>query len=263
MRRKELQINGSRVSYFEEGTGEPVVLLHGFCGSALYWEKIVPLLSKDYRVIAIDLPGHGQSENLPGSSSIKKIAAHIRDFLVQAGVKKSAMFGHSMGGYVTLSFAEQFPEMLKGFSLVHSTAHPDSEEAKRARSINAGKIESEGLNPFIDGLVPKLFAETFSGRNEKAVERAKDIGYSTSKEGAIVSLLAMKDRPDFNHVLEQASMPILLIAGKLDGVVPPEKTFSVDKPHVRKGLIEDAGHMGMYESPDELAGQMKAFLESL
>ncbi len=263
MERKEMVVNGVRVGYIEEGAGEPVVLLHGFCGSALYWEKIIPMLSDKQRIIAIDLPGHGQSENLSGENSIKAIAAHVRDFLSAVGVEKTVMFGHSMGGYVTLAFADQFPDKLKGFSLVHSTANPDSSEAKKARSVNAEKISKEGLEPFIDNLVPKLFAEKLAASNAQAISRAKAIGYGTSKEGSIASLLAMKDRPDFNDVLRNFERPVLLVAGALDGVVPPEKSFSVEASHISTALIAEAGHMGMYETPSELANRMSVFFENL
>ncbi len=103
------------------------------------------------------------------------------------------MFGHSLGGYITLAFAEKYSDCLNGFSLVHSTAFPDSEEAKKGRIANVEKVQNEGIPSLIDGLVPKLFSPDNLEKMAEDVEIAKQIGYSTSPQGAINALVAMKE----------------------------------------------------------------------
>ena len=258
-----ITVNGKTVSYYEEGKGNPIVLLHGFCGSMKYWDKVITELSEHYRVIALDLPGHGESSNLEGSTTIEDMAVHIKGLLDYLNLTQVSMFGHSLGGYVTLAFAERFRQMLNGFSLIHSTAFPDSEEAKEGREASVEKVKKEGISAFIDGLIPKLFSPDSLEKNENDIKTAKEIGYSTSTEGAIKTLLAMKNRPERNSILEEAEIPVLLIAGDKDQIIPFEKTFSVSKSNIKHVLIKDSGHMSMYENPSELINQMLEYMNSL
>lgn len=257
MNLKKHQLNESTLAYIDEGAGNPVVLLHGFCGSSQYWEKVIPELAKHYRVIAPDLPGHGQSSPLKLGFSIDDLAEKIKELLDVLNIEQVTMFGHSLGGYITVAFAEKFNSYLNGFSLVHSTAFPDSDEAKKGREAGVAKIKDEGIHPFIDGLVPKLFSPEHL--NESYVEKAKQIGYNTSPQGAMDTLLAMKNRPDRNHVLQNTEVPVILIAGEQDQIVPVEKTFSVSRTNIKQAIIKNAGHMSMYENPDELIKLITTF----
>ncbi|WP_082252943.1 alpha/beta hydrolase [Bacillus sp. FJAT-27251] len=261
MNRKQVNLPAGTVSYIDEGRGEAIVLLHGFCGSSEYWEKVIPNLSGNYRVIAPDLPGHGESGQLAEGYSIETIADQMKSFLQKLELDNFTMFGHSLGGYITLAFARKYGEGIKGFSLIHSTAHPDSDEAKKARVANVEKVKKEGIQALIDGLIPKLFSPDNLESNAQDIQRAKEIGYKTSREGAAGALLAMKDRPDLNSVLEETSLPVLLVAGEKDQIIPREKTFSVSRENIIQEIIQDAGHMGMYENPGELVRVMKKFLE--
>ncbi|WP_342431530.1 alpha/beta hydrolase [Neobacillus sp. FSL H8-0543] len=263
MRKNSVNLNGITVSYNEKGKGSPIVLLHGFCGSNGYWDNVIKKLSEHYRVIALDLPGHGESANLEGTGTIEDIADHIKDVLYYLNVPQVTMFGHSLGGYITLAFAEKYIQMVNGFSLIHSTAFPDSEEAKKGREAGVAKVKQEGVSAFIDGLIPKLFSPDNVGKNKNDIKTAKEIGYTTSSQGAIKTLIAMKNRPDRNSVLESATIPVLLIAGKKDQIIPPEKTFSVSKSNIKHAFIENSGHMSMYENPSELINQMMEFLKTL
>lgn len=257
-----LDLNGSIITYIDEGKGNPVVLLHGFCGSKDYWQQVIPELSKNFRVIAPDLPGHGESSNLVGASRIEDIAEHIKVLLNHLNLSHVTMFGHSLGGYITLAFVEKYSDQLKGFSLIHSTAFPDSEEAKKGREANVEKVKREGIDALIDGLVPKLFSPDNLEKNLEAVKIAKEIGYSTSAEGVMKTLLAMKERPDRNHVLEGSSLPVLLIAGEKDQIIPSDKTFSVSKSNIKQVLIKESGHMSMYENPSNLIYEIHDFLNN-
>ncbi|MGG3467022.1 alpha/beta hydrolase [Neobacillus pocheonensis] len=258
---KKLVIENSTIAYVDQGEGEPIVLLHGFCGSSRYWEKVIHELSTIYRVIVPDLPGHGQSDPFKYECTIDDFAEKLKALMDQLNIQTVTMFGHSLGGYISLAFAEKYSDRLKGFSLVHSTAFPDSDEAKKGRAANAEKIKKDGIQPFIEGLIPKLFAP--DNQNKTYVETAKEIGFTTSPKGARSTLIAMKDRPDRNKVLEETNLPVLLIAGEHDQIIPAEKTFSVRKSNIRQSVIKNVGHMSMYEDPKELLSDMKLFLSNI
>lgn len=258
---KKASVAETEIAYLDEGKGETIVLLHGFCGSSRYWEEVVPALSKSYRVIVPDLPGHGETPVITKEYSIDDLADYVHKLLVSLSLDHVAMFGHSLGGYITAAFAEKYPNNLKGFSLVHSTAFPDSEEAKKGRIANVVKVQQQGIQALIDGLVPKLFAP--ENVIYPYVDAAKEIGLHTSPQGAINTLLAMKNRPDRNRVLEETSLPVLLVAGENDQIVPQEKTFSVTKLGITHSVIKNAGHMSMYENPKALITEIESFLSKL
>ncbi|WML39884.1 alpha/beta hydrolase [Neobacillus sp. OS1-2] len=258
MNTKSVKLSDATIGYVDQGEGNPIVLLHGFCGSSRYWEKVIPELSKSYRVIALDLPGHGESSMGKDGYSIEDYADNIKGLLDQLHIQKVTMFGHSLGGYITLAFAEKYSGHLNGFSLVHSTAFPDSDEAKKGRMANVEKVNIEGIKVLIDGLVPKLFSP--ENVEQDYVNTAIEIGYSTSPRGAISALTAMKNRMDRNHVLKTTSLPVLLLAGEQDQIIPAEKTFSVSGDNIQQKIVKNAGHMSMYENHQDLILEIQEYL---
>ncbi|NRD79630.1 alpha/beta hydrolase [Bacillus sp. BRMEA1] len=260
METNQLNLQNCSIAYIDKGEGQPIILLHGFCGSSSYWENVISELALNYRVIVPDLPGHGQSTVLQDNASIEDIAEIMKEFLDSLKLDQVTMFGHSLGGYITLAFAEKFSSRLAGFSLVHSTAFPDTEEAKKGRMANVEKVKQKGIRSLIDGLVPKLFSPEHS--QEPYVEIAKEIGYLTAPQGAINTLIVMKNRPDRNQILHETELPVLLIAGEKDQIIPQEKSFSVSKSNIKHSLIHNAGHMSMYENPAMLISEMNEFLSS-
>lgn len=261
MGHNQMKLSNLDLAYRDHGEGDAVVLLHGFCGSHEYWDQVLPVLSENNRVIVPDLPGHGDSSYPKGNYELEYMADTVKELLDGLELDKVTLFGHSLGGYITLAFAEKYEERLHGFSLIHSTAHPDTEEAKEGRNQSIEKLQSDGLSNFIDGLIPKLFAPENLETHKKEIEKAKEIGYETSQEGAIGMLRAMKNRPDRNHVLINSKLRSLLIAGERDQVIPPEKTFSVRKDNISHTLVNGAGHMSMMEKPDVLIAEIQHFLK--
>ncbi|RAP75315.1 alpha/beta fold hydrolase [Paenibacillus montanisoli] len=262
--------SGETVAYYDsapqsgESASAAIVLLHGFCGSSAYWAEIVPLLAARGRVIVPDLRGHGGS-SAPQQSSyeMEHFAEDLLLLTRELGLSSVHLFGHSLGGYVSLAFAERHPDLLKSFGLVHSTAKPDSEEAKGNRDKAAQTLLADGIGPFVEGLVPKLFAPEHRESMADAVSHIVDIGRGTSAAGAAATALGMKARPDRTAVLEGLAVSRLLVAGSEDAVIVPANTFTVDGPHVTQSLLEGSGHMSMIEAPEQLAGELMAFLKSI
>lgn len=255
--------DGLEMAYVDQGEGEAIVLLHGYCGSSAYWEQVVPLLAQNYRVLAPDQRGHGQSAATQGTYTMELLANDAVQLLNYLGIKRTVVFGHSLGGYVTLAMEEKHPELLAGFALVHSMAYPDSEEGKANRLKAADTIRDKGVAAFVDGLVPKLFAPEHLQSMADKVDQAIQIGYGTAPDGAIGAALGMRERPGRNVVLAGTDKPVLLVAGEKDGIIPADKTFSVDKPNVTQAKLAQAGHMSMMETPEALADVMLNFLKNV
>ncbi|AZB43241.1 alpha/beta hydrolase [Bacillus sp. FJAT-42376] len=260
MNRYELTKYGRTITYTDDGVGDAILFIHGFCGSADYWKYIIPELSKNHRVLAVNLRGHGGSSTVKEPYGIEEMAEDIKLVMDDLSIGKASVIGHSLGGYTALCFAENYPEKLHSFGLVHSTAFPDSEEGKRSRDAGMKKIESEGIKPFVDQLIPNLFAP--ENKEGEEAEFARQIGYQTPAAGAVSALEAMKNRPDRRHVIKMSNVPVLLLAGSEDEVISKEKTITADGDHIYQAVLKDAGHMGMLEKPEEFTAILKDFLES-
>lgn len=249
---------GVKLSYSDRGQGVPLMFLHGFCGSRDYWEDLVPLLEKERRVITPDLRGHGKS-GMPSEEpqSIEQMASDVHMLAEELALGSFFLFGHSMGGYISLAYAERWPGDLAGLSLIHSTAYPDDEMGKKGRTESIMTVREKGIAPFVSRLVPNLFADPGSPYIEKALK----IGEMTSPQGAIGALEAMRERPARHEALKNPDVPVLLVAGELDRIVPPEKMFSVSGPHIEQAVLKGCGHMGMFENPALLAERILSFTD--
>lgn len=260
---EKLTIGGTTLAYEDQGKGDVVVLLHGFCGSSAYWEQVMPLLTKHNRVIAPDLRGHGLSDAPLGAYTIEQMADDVAGLMKELSVDKYTLLGHSMGGYVTLSLAQRYAGSLNGYGLIHSTAYPDSEEAKEKRLQAVSVIGTEGITPFVDGLVPGLFAPANAASHEAALDRVKEIGYKTPPQGASGAALAMRERIDRRDVLSSTTLPVLLVAGEDDRLIPIDRTFTTEGSNVTKAVIKGAGHMSMYEAPEQLVVVINDYLRQI
>ncbi|QGQ93450.1 alpha/beta fold hydrolase [Paenibacillus psychroresistens] len=263
MAKNTIEFNGIVLAYEDQGSGEPLVLLHGLCGSSDYWDKILPQLSKQYRVIAPDLRGHGQSGISDEPYPMELMAHDIAELLEKLHIPQAILIGHSLGGYVTLAFAEQYPEKLHAFSLVHSSGFADDEKGKANRDNGIAGISENGIESFIAGLNPKLFAPEHLETMKPTVEHIRQIGVATNPKGAMNVLVGMRDRVDRNQIIADAQVPVLLIAGEADQIIPLEKAFAEHGEHITQVTIANAGHMSMQEQPAALLEQILTFADRI
>ncbi|OMF22354.1 alpha/beta hydrolase [Paenibacillus sp. FSL H8-0548] len=269
--RKLFLNNGVQLAYYdshpdggaEDGISKVVVLLHGYCGSSAYWENIVEGLEPYVRVIAPDARGHGRS-SAPSDEvyAMEMYADDIAQMLIGLQIHNAVLLGHSLGGYITLAFAEKYSKKLSGFGLIHSTALEDSDAAKENRDKAVAALEQNGIAPFVDGLLPKLFAPDNAEALSQEIERGKQIGYGTSLQGAIGTAKGMKARINRKQVIEQSELPVLLVAGINDKVIPVANVFAATNAVTVKVELADSGHMGMIEQPKEMAAAILEFMKA-
>ena len=248
------------ISYTDEGVGKTIVLLHGFTESSRIWTKYAAALSKKFRVITIDLPGHGRSSRVAVIHTMELMAEVVMAVLKKAAVTKCLMIGHSMGGYVTLAFVAKYPKVLKGFGLFHSHVFADSEEDvdKRNQTISlVAKDKFSFIAQFIPGLFPAEVHKKYAGEIEKLVQRASKM----DKESVIAALEGMKVRKDQCALLSETKLPVLFILGLKDSKAPlPRLWEMVSLPGISHTLLlRDGGHMGFIEFPGDCLDAMLGF----
>jgi len=246
-----------------KGNGPVLVLLHGFCENHSIWKFFETELSKNYWVICPDLPGFGLSRLETEETSMEYMADKVYELLEHYGIRSCTMIGHSLGGYVTLAFAERYVEVLEGIGMFHSTAYADSEERRDARDRSYAFIQKRGVSSFVEMFVPPLFQVLHRKRLATEIRETVEQGASSSLKGVLATILAMRDRHDRSTLLSQLTIPVLYIIGKHDSSVPYDKSLEQVKllQHPDVHIIEDCGHMGMIEQPEETLGIVRGFLE--
>jgi len=238
------------LNYEIQGKGtENLVLLHGFMENLTIWDDMIPFLSEKFRLIKIDLPGFGKSEVVAEIQTSEIMADEVRKVTDELGLTEFHLLGHSMGGYISLAFAEKYPELLKSFTLFFSTYFADDEAKKETRRKGL-RIIKENLQAFVNAGVLNLFNPNEHDILESKIKLAKEIAYTSSVEGVLASQKGMIERPDRNSVLENFQGKILFLLGKHDSAINSEKAIKnlPDKTNI-KSYVLDCGHNGHWEKP--------------
>lgn len=259
---KQILYKNTKISYSETGKGNAIVLLHGFLENQTMWQDLVPELSKKYRVITIDLLGHGETECLGYVHAMEENAAAVRAVLSELRIRKAIFVGHSMGGYVALAFAELFPANVKGLVLQNSTSKADSEERQknRDRAIKAVKKDYAG---FVRLSIANLFNPDNHERLSDEIEKVKIEALKTPLQGVVASLEGMKIRKDREVLLHLTPYPKMLILGEKDPVLNYEDNLKqIENTSVKLVTFPD-GHMSHIENKEELKNTLLGFFKGV
>ena len=261
---KSIQYYSQPVFYTIQGQGDPVVLLHGLAEESSIWEQQARFLSGAYKLIIPDLPGSGRSP-LPGHLTLESLAGAVKAILDAEGIEKTVLIGHSMGGYVTMAFAELYPQMIRAIGLFHSTAYADSDEKKAARKRNNEFITGHGTLELLKQSVPALFSNDFKTAHPEIIKELIDRNKGFDPLAIVAYNNAMMERPDRSHLLEGASFPFLFIIGRQDGTLSFQQSLKLahipDKAYIH--VLEKTGHMGLIEEADKSNEVLKKFLEDM
>jgi len=248
---KNILYKNTKISYTDSGEGNAIVFLHGFLENKKMWQEYVDFISEQFRVITIDLLGHGESDCLGYVHTMEENANAVQEVLISLKIEKTIILGHSMGGYVGLAFAELFPKNIQKLVLLNSTSKEDSAEKKlnRTRAIKAVK---QNYVSFVSLAIANLFSENNRTRLSNEIEKVKEQALKTPLQGIIASLEGMKIRKDREVLLHENRFPVLLVLGKKDPVLNYEDSLSqIEDTTVELVLFED-GHMSQIENKEEL-----------
>jgi pimeloyl-ACP methyl ester carboxylesterase len=259
---KQLVYKNTKISYTDEGKGTALVLLHGFLENKGMWNAYVPELIKKHRVITVDLLGHGNTECLGYVHAMEDQADMIYALLLFLKIRKSVLFGHSMGGYIALAFAELYPDHVKGLFLLNSTSRADSDERKLNRD-RAVVCVKQNYSSFVSMSIANLFNQNNREKLASEIETVKQEALKTPLQGIVASLEGMKIRKDREVILHFAPYPIQLVLGQKDGVLIYEDTIDqIEGTNVALTTFPD-GHMSHIENETALKKVMLDFLKKV
>ena len=259
---KTTHFKNTSISYTDQGKGTAIVLLHGFLENKKMWDAFIPEWSKKFRIITVDLLGHGETGCMGYVHSMENNADVVHEVLAELRLRKAILVGHSMGGYVALAFAELYPDVVKGLVLLNSTSRADSEERKtnRDRAIKALK---QSFQNFISLSISNLFSEENRERLSESIENVKKEALKTPLQGIVASLEGMKIRIDREVLLHLTPYPKLLVLGKKDPVLNFEETKEqIEDTQVQLLSFPD-GHMSHIENQKALQKELLQFFKSV
>jgi pimeloyl-ACP methyl ester carboxylesterase len=253
----KVSLSGLQLAYDRRGRGAPLVLIHGYPLDHTIWEPIVPLLVNDFDLILPDLRGFGESDAPKTEYTMSDLAADVAGLLDRLGIEKAAIVGHSMGGYVALTFAHDYPRRMLGLGLVSSQALADPPERKTARYQEAEHVLAHGVKDVAEGMSVKLTANASLQTSLKALIMRQ------RPEGLAEALRTMAERPDSTPFLAEFDFPVSIVHGLADALIPVDRAREV-RAAVKKGYlveIDGVGHMPMVESPQKTAEALKSLLK--
>jgi len=246
------------LAYYDQGKGEQTILLiHGFGEDHAIWKNQIEFLSSHYRVIAPNLPGvhckplalhHSQAPN------IRMYVEVLHELMHHLNIEQYYIIGHSMGGYIGLSFADYYVNHVQGLLLFHSTTYEDNEAKKTSRMKVAEFIQEWGVSKYLETATPNLFGDAFKKTNPGVIQNVIESGSGISQEAMIQFVFAMRNRKAMTHLLKQHTIPVWMIVGEADLAVPIQDSLEQIKllPSSNSLVLNNVGHMGMFEATNQV-----------
>lgn len=277
MERCEILLHGRRLAYRRAGERGPTVLLiHGITQESSNWEGVAEALAPRARLIAIDLPGHGDSENPAGDHSIGAYASTVRDLLLALGETRATVVGHSLGGGVALQFAYLFPELIERLVLVDSGGlGPEVSPLLRAASLPGADpvialLASEPVRDAAMRLSRRLrrMGLRFGTDIRQVWQGLQNLGDPDARRAFVWTVRAVigatGQRVSANDRLYLAEhVPTLVVWGADDRIIPLKHGLEAHEriPGARLQVLPDVGHFPHLDDPERVARVIAEFLD--
>lgn len=264
--RKTLKVSPQlTVSYRQAGeiNSPPLVFLHAFPLSSAMWQAQIDQFSPDYETFAPDFRGIGQTSDFTDKPSLQTLADDLAAWLEKLEIYGPiTLCGLSMGGYVALEFARQFPQFLGALILCDTRADADSPETKKGRTEMIAFAKTSAGRAIATKMLPRLLGETTLRETPRLGQSVKQLAASNSGESLAQLLLAMRERRDSTDFLAQIAVPTLIIGGSEDAISPPDvmAQMAAQIPNARHIVIKGAGHLSNLEKPIEFNAAIREFL---
>jgi 3-oxoadipate enol-lactonase len=255
----KIDINQITMYYEEQGSGLPVIFLHGYPLDHTIWSPVTDRLAGMVRLITPDLRGHGQTDAPAGTYTMRQMADDVAALMDHLKLQQAVLVGHSMGGYASLAFSQVYPDRLLGLALVASQAAADTLERREGRYITALEVEEHGMTGVVDSMSARLTSRP------DLVDRLRQIILQTSPQGVAGTLRGIAERQDMTAWITSIDLPAVVIAGGEDALVPLERAqeMALRFPNARLTIIPGAGHMPMMEAPDDVSRALAELFEEI
>lgn len=255
---------GGRIAYDERGAGEPLVLLHGHPFDRSMWSPQLAALSDEFRVVAPDLPGYGDSALRADPMPMRSFADAVIELFDLLEVERAVVVGLSMGGLVAMELGLGYPARVKGVVLAATTAEPVAAGEQEVRLAKAALAQERGMLPLAGEMITDLFGPD-AGRDHALVLRIFTMMLSAPAQGAAAALRGRAQRPDYSQLLTGLPVPAMVIAGDHDVHAPDRIVEQLVGALPDPELVRFAGsgHLPNLEEPDGFNAAVRRFTRSL
>lgn len=239
------------ISYIDMGQGKPIILIHAFPTDQRLWLRQQENLKEYFRVITLDLWGFGRSTASDGQAvTMPAFAEEVKQLLDDLHIQKAIIGGESMGGYIALTFLQQYPERVEGLILSDTQSIADTDEIKKKRELTAKTVLMQGTAQFIDDFMTKALSSHASLPTRNLL---KEILTAQAATGIASALRGMALREDTSPVLTNTAVPVLIITGDEDALISPVQSHRMLELAQNSKLvtIAKAGHLSSMEQPEE------------
>jgi pimeloyl-ACP methyl ester carboxylesterase len=260
---KRVQLGDVVLNVLDEGSGRPVLLVHGFPLDHTMWREQIAALAGEFRVIAPDLRGFGGSGVTPGKVTMEQFADDLNALLNALDVSETvALVGLSMGGYIAFQFWRKYASRLRALVLCDTKAAPDSPDAASQRLKLAELVLRTGVAVLSDNMLPKLFDQQTIANQREVVQMIQGVVLRSNPEGVAAAQRGMAERPDMRSSLGQIAVPTLVVVGTTDAISPAAEMREIAEaiPGAKLLVVPNAGHMAPLENPGEVNPTLLAFL---
>lgn len=261
----KILIDNNQTAYIESGDVNklPLIFLHGFPFNKLMWENQLLELKTDYRCIAYDVRGHGESEAGEVGFSIPLFAEDLVAFMDALKIEKAVIVGLSMGGYIAMTAIKKYSNRFSGLVLCDTQCAADTQEGKEKRKKTIGFIERNGLEVYAEESLKNLFASASFETKQQAVSFIHNTILNTPAPTICSTLQALANRNETCSLLPQINFPVLILVGAEDKITSPE-TAQKMQGLIRGSelvIIPKAGHLSNLENPTRFNLSLKEFLK--
>jgi pimeloyl-ACP methyl ester carboxylesterase len=253
------RVGDATLHYVDAGSGSDVVLLlHAFPLSSAMWDPLTKALSGRFRVIAPDYRGLGQSHPPSQATTMASVVDDVRILLRSLGIRRVAVAGLSMGGYVAFELYRRAPELIRALALCDTRATPDTVAGRAGRETFAQNALSKGLSWVADEFTPKLLRLS---PDPAVASRVRELIAGGTPEGVAAAQRGMAVRPDSVPTLSRIAVPALVVVGAEDQLTPPSDAVVMQSGirGARLAVIPGAGHLPVLEAPFAFAQALSSF----
>ncbi len=260
----DAHVENFRLHVTETGAGPPLVLLHGFPLDSRIWREQIAALSDQFRVIAPDLRGFGQSKS-NDAFTMESLADDVHALLGDLGALPCVLGGLSMGGYVALAYVKKYPTDLLGLALIDTKAEGDTAEGKAGREKMIELVRAQGTKAVAEQMMPKMLAPDAEQSRPQVKRELDQIMNAQTPLTIEHALAAMRDRPDFVTDLPSIATPTLVLVGEHDAITPPAGAEKMSKAIAKSTyvVIRGAGHMSPMEQPQQVTDALRRVLQAV
>ena len=253
----------STIAYRDGGWGLPVVLLHAFASDQALWNPQFAALAGDFRLVAPDLRGFGESSRTDGKAvSMDEYADDVVALLDYLAIDRAVVGGISLGGYVALALAVRHPARAAGLVLANTRAGADTAEAAALRETMAADFAARGAEAVVESYGDKPFGPDCP---EEVKERVRALIRRQPAAGLASATRGMACRPDRSGALAALELPALVIHGTHDQYIPSAEGVAMH--HALRGStyveIPRAGHLSNVDSPGAFNAALGGFLATV